>query len=167
MNAAQTVPEQHSSGVLSCEREGRDVLLGSLPCPRCDGEVSIKGFSCWAPGLLVCPALSLLLLLGVPEAPLQLGAHIISKWHILLKPAEIKAPSISINRGTASKLQQYVASCQKHTAASTQPQAGFAGKLQHKTVPPLLWLETSFWLHDLCFAVMRATWMPLGCWECG
>lgn len=98
------------------------MLLGYLPRLRCDGEVSDReGFSCWPPGLLVCLALSLLLLLGVPEAPLQLGAPIISKWHVLLKPAEIKAPNTSISRGTASMLQPCMASCQKHTAASAQP----------------------------------------------
>lgn len=164
VNAAQAVPQQLSSGVLRCERRGSSVLLGCLPCLRCDGQ----GFSCWPPGLLVCLALSLLLFLGVPEAPLQLlGARIISKWQVLLKPAAIKAPYASINRGTASKLQPRMASCQKHAAASAQPQAGFAGKLQHKTMPLLLCLETSFWLRDFCFAAMCASWMSLGCLERG
>lgn len=115
----------------------------SLGCdlPR---EVSIEVNSRWSPRLLVFLALSLLLLLGTPEAPLQLGANIISKWHVLLNPAEIKAPNVSINRCTASKLQQFVASCQKQAAASTQPQAGLVGKLQHKSVPLLLSLKTFF-----------------------
>lgn len=104
----------------------------------------VKGSSSWSPGPLVFMALSLLLLLGKAEAPLQLVASIISKLHILLNRAEIKAPDVSINRCTASKLQQFVASSQQHAAASAQPQAGFVGKLQHKNVPLLLRLESSF-----------------------
>ena len=84
-------------------------------------EVNIEGSTCWSPRLLLFLILSLLLLLGTPEAPLQLGANIISKWHILLNPAEIKAPDTSINRGIASKPQQFVASCQNRQLPVLSP----------------------------------------------
>lgn len=58
-----------------------EVFLGALPwLPQ---ESVLREAHTGPQDCLFILALSLLPLLGTPKAPLQLGANIISKWHIL------------------------------------------------------------------------------------
>lgn len=70
--------------MLSCEVKGSN--SGALPlCVVYEEESVLREAHTSPKDCLFILSLSLLLLLGTPEAPVQLGANIISKWHVLLK----------------------------------------------------------------------------------